>query len=153
MWGRKADPHRPGVIFGSLDRTRIWGQDFEYALRGRLTSKGCVPMTIKNILALPIDPHTNNSILTSALCIAKNFGAHIDFTHVKGDPSSYTGPMIEGRFRKTKIPSEEVLKISLDIKNCRSLTSPVRPTSHLPVGFQSREARPRSCRNAVARMI
>jgi nucleotide-binding universal stress UspA family protein len=53
-------------------------------------------MTIKNILALPIDPHTNNSILTSALCIAKNFGAHIDFTHVKGDPSSYTGPMIEG---------------------------------------------------------
>lgn len=53
-------------------------------------------MTIKNILALPIDPHTNNSVLASALCIARSFGAHIDFTHVKGDPNKYTGPMIEG---------------------------------------------------------
>ena len=53
-------------------------------------------MTIKNILALPIDPHTNNSVLASALCIAKNFGAHIDFTHVKGDPTQYTGPIFDG---------------------------------------------------------
>lgn len=53
-------------------------------------------MTIKKILALPIDPHTSNSVLASSLCIAKNFGGHIDFTHVKGDPNAYAGPIFEG---------------------------------------------------------
>ena len=53
-------------------------------------------MTIKKILALPIDPHTSKSVLASSLCIAKNFGAHIDFTHVKGDPNAYAGPIFEG---------------------------------------------------------
>jgi len=52
-------------------------------------------MTIKKIFALSIDPHTNNSVLASALCIARNFGAHIDFTHVKGVPDPYSSFMVE----------------------------------------------------------
>ena len=46
-------------------------------------------MTIKRILALPIDPQTRQSVLNTALLIAGNFGAHIDVAFVKHIPFSY----------------------------------------------------------------
>ncbi len=46
-------------------------------------------MTIKRILALPIDPQTRQSVLNTALLIAGNFGAHIDVAFVKHIPYSY----------------------------------------------------------------
>jgi len=47
------------------------------------------PMTIKRILALPIDPLTRLSVLKTAYLIAGNFGAHIDVAFVKHIPFSY----------------------------------------------------------------
>jgi nucleotide-binding universal stress UspA family protein len=52
-------------------------------------------MTIKKILALSGNPQTNNSVLASALCIARKFSAHIDFTHIRGIPDPYATSMIE----------------------------------------------------------
>ena len=46
-------------------------------------------MTIKRILALPIDPQTRQSVLNTALLIAGNFGTHIDVAFVKHIPFSY----------------------------------------------------------------
>lgn len=46
-------------------------------------------MTIKRILALPIDPLTRQSVLNTALLIASNFGAHIDVAFVNHIPFSY----------------------------------------------------------------
>jgi nucleotide-binding universal stress UspA family protein len=46
-------------------------------------------MTIKRILALPIDPQTRQSVLNTAHLIAGNFGAHIDVAFVKHIPFSY----------------------------------------------------------------
>jgi nucleotide-binding universal stress UspA family protein len=46
-------------------------------------------MTIKRILALPIDPQTRQSVLQTALLIASDFGAHIDVAFVKHIPFSY----------------------------------------------------------------
>lgn len=46
-------------------------------------------MSIKRILALPIDPESRQSVLTTAHLIAGNFGAHIDVAFVKYIPFSY----------------------------------------------------------------
>ena len=46
-------------------------------------------MTIKRILALPIDPQSRQSVLDTAHLIAGNFGAHIDVAFVKHIPFSY----------------------------------------------------------------
>ena len=46
-------------------------------------------MTIKRILALPIEPLTRQSVLNTAHLIAGNFGAHIDVAFVKHVPFSY----------------------------------------------------------------
>jgi hypothetical protein len=46
-------------------------------------------MTIKRILALPIDPQTRQSVLNTALLIAGNFGAQIDVVFIKHIPFSY----------------------------------------------------------------
>ena len=46
-------------------------------------------MTIKRILALPVDPQTRQSVLDTAYLIAGNFGAHIDVAFMKYMPFSY----------------------------------------------------------------
>lgn len=46
-------------------------------------------MTIKRILALPIDTQTRQSVIQTAHVIAGNFGAHIDVAFVKHIPFSY----------------------------------------------------------------
>lgn len=46
-------------------------------------------MTIKRILALPVDPPSRRGVLTTALHIANKFGAHMDVAFVKHIPLSY----------------------------------------------------------------
>jgi nucleotide-binding universal stress UspA family protein len=69
-------------------------------------------MTIEKILALSIDPRTNNSVLASALCFARNFGAHIDYIHVKGVPDPYATSMIEA------LPAEVLEDIEKEQARC-----------------------------------
>ena len=46
-------------------------------------------MTIKRMLALPIDTATRESVLSTAHLIAADFGAHIDVAFVRHIPFSY----------------------------------------------------------------
>ena len=46
-------------------------------------------MTIKRILALPVDQPSRNGVFNTALHVARNFGAHIDVAFVKHVPLSY----------------------------------------------------------------
>lgn len=46
-------------------------------------------MTIKRILALPIDSETRQSVLDTSLQVAANFGAHIDVVFVRHIPFTY----------------------------------------------------------------
>lgn len=46
-------------------------------------------MTIKRILALPVDPQSRNGVLNTALGIASNFNAHMDVAFVRYVPLSY----------------------------------------------------------------
>ena len=79
-----------------LDRAPGSHQDFPLTLLERLSRKRSGPISIRKILALPIDPQTNNSVLASALCIGRESAAHIDFAFVKGNASEYFGPIYEG---------------------------------------------------------
>jgi len=46
-------------------------------------------MTIKRLLALQTGPDTQESVLGTALTVARNFGAHIDVSFIKHVPLSY----------------------------------------------------------------
>jgi nucleotide-binding universal stress UspA family protein len=46
-------------------------------------------MTIKRILALPVDQQSRNGVFDTALHIARSFGAHMDIAFVKHIPLSY----------------------------------------------------------------
>ena len=53
-------------------------------------------MTIRKILALPIDPNSTGSVLASAYFLSRKFGAHIDVRYVKSDPGQTLGAIYEG---------------------------------------------------------
>ena len=58
-------------------------------------------MTIKRLLALQIGPDSQESVLTTALTIARNFGAHIDVSFIKHIPLSYAA----GAGDETEVPA------------------------------------------------
>ncbi len=53
-------------------------------------------MTIKRILALPIEPDGARSVLQSSYLLAQVFGAHIDVRYVRGDALLALGAIYEG---------------------------------------------------------